>query len=60
MSIYDWNPQKAELNVKKRGISFEEAVTVFDDPFYVDFYGPDHSIDEDILLLDVPKKSKYS
>ena len=51
MSIYDWNPQKAELNVKKHGISFEEAVTVFDDPFYVDFYDPDHSIDEHRYIL---------
>lgn len=35
---YEWNPQKAEINFKKHGILFEEAKTVFDDPFYLDFY----------------------
>jgi len=27
-------------------VSFDEAKTVFDDPLYVDFYDPDHSLDE--------------
>jgi|WetSurMetagenome_2_1015567.scaffolds.fasta_scaffold23708_2 uncharacterized protein len=32
-------------------ISFEEAVTVFDDPFHVNFYDPDHSIDEHRYII---------
>lgn len=43
---YEWNPQKAEINFKKHGILFEEAKTVFDDPFYLYFYDPEHSDDE--------------
>jgi uncharacterized DUF497 family protein len=27
-----WHDAKAELNVQKHGVAFEEAVTVFDDP----------------------------
>ena len=34
---YDWDKNKAEANLSKHGVSFEEAKTVFDDPLYVDF-----------------------
>src|SRR5712664_3129103 len=30
-----WQEAKAELNVNKHGVAFEEAVTVFDDPLFV-------------------------
>jgi uncharacterized protein len=30
-----WQEAKAELNVHKHGVAFEEAVTVFDDPLFV-------------------------
>jgi uncharacterized DUF497 family protein len=40
----DWDKKKAAENLAKHGISFGEATTVFDDPLYVDFYDPDHSM----------------
>ncbi len=43
---YEWDHEKAESNLEKHGVSFEEAATVFSDPLYVDFYDPDHSVDE--------------
>jgi uncharacterized DUF497 family protein len=30
---FTWDPQKAESNARKHGVTFEEAVTVFDDPY---------------------------
>lgn len=48
---YDWDKHKAEANLSKHGISFEEAKTVFDDPLYVDFYDPDHSFREHRFIL---------
>ena len=48
---YDWDDEKAESNLEKHGVSFEEAATVFDDPLYVDFYDPDHSVDEHRYLI---------
>ncbi len=48
---FEWNSQKAEINLKKHGISFNEAKTVFDDPLYVDFYDPDHSDTEHRYLI---------
>ncbi|CCI01963.1 BrnT family toxin [Microcystis aeruginosa] len=48
---FDWDKNKAERNLSKHEVSFEEAKTVFDDPLYVDFYDLDHSEDEDRYLL---------
>jgi uncharacterized protein len=48
---FDWDGNKAERNISKHGVSFEEAKTVFDDPLYVDFYDPDHSEDEERYLI---------
>jgi len=48
---FEWNESKAERNLSKHRVSFEEARTVFDDPFYVDFYDPDHSEDEERYLI---------
>ena len=33
-AIFEWDPEKANSNVAKHGIDFEEAVEVFFDPFY--------------------------
>ncbi|MFN9172317.1 MAG: BrnT family toxin, partial [Dolichospermum sp.] len=30
---FEWDENKAQININKHGISFEEAKTVFDDPF---------------------------
>jgi hypothetical protein len=43
---FEWNPDKANLNLKKHGVSFHEASTVFNDPLSVTFPDPDHSYGE--------------
>jgi uncharacterized protein len=48
---FEWDEGKAESNLIKHGISFDDAQTVFNDPLYVDFYDPDHSEDEDRYLI---------
>jgi uncharacterized DUF497 family protein len=48
---FEWDPQKADINLKKHGVSFEEAKTVFDDRLYIDFYDPDHSDIEHRYLI---------
>ena len=30
---FEWNPRKAETNLRKHGVDFADAVTVLDDPF---------------------------
>ena len=39
---FEWDKLKAILNVKKHGISFDEATTVFYDEFAVEFYDDEH------------------
>ena len=48
---FEWNEEKAEANLAKHGVSFDEAKTAFDDPLYVDFYDPDHSLDEHRYII---------
>ena len=45
--IFDWNPVKAKTNLRKHGVSFEEAVTVFADPLRCTVHDEQHSLDED-------------
>ncbi len=44
---YEWDPTKAVSNLKKHRVSFEEASTVFLDPYALTFSDPDHSVEED-------------
>ena len=48
---FEWDQQKAQSNLVKHNVSFEEAQTVFDDPLYVDFYDPDHSQNENRYII---------
>ena len=46
-----WDPKKAEENLRKHGIDFREAATVFDDPLSMTFPDPDHSTGERRFLI---------
>ena len=46
-----WDTQKAVINKRKHGVSFEEAQTVFQDCDALRIFDPDHSEDEDRFLL---------
>jgi uncharacterized DUF497 family protein len=43
---FEWDPSKAASNLRKHGVSFEEAVTVFADPLSLDMADPSHSVEE--------------
>ncbi len=43
---FEWQASKARANVRKHGVSFEEAVAVFADPLARILDDPDHSADE--------------
>ena len=48
---FEWDLEKADANLKKHGVSFEEAVTVFADPLALNMSDPTHSVDEHRYLL---------
>jgi len=45
-----WDPEKAERNRSKHGVTFDEAVTVFFDPLAVTFEDAEHSFEEPRLI----------
>ena len=48
---FEWDPEKADANQKKHGVSFNEASTVFADPLSLTIPDPDHSEREERMLL---------
>jgi uncharacterized protein len=55
----EWDPKKAKSNIKKHGVSFEEAATALSDPMAVTGADPDHSITEErYVTFGVSKKGR--
>ncbi len=51
MIKFDWDSAKAALNLRKHGVSFEEAQSVFYDEFAIQFYDEPHSSNEERFLM---------
>ena len=51
MIQFAWNQPKAAANLRKHGVSFEEAQSVFYDEFAIQFYDDEHSAEEERFLL---------
>jgi uncharacterized DUF497 family protein len=57
---FEWDPQKADSNLKKHGVSFQEAASVFGDPLSITYYDPDHSIGEHrYITVGVSRSGKF-
>ncbi len=44
--VYEWDPAKAASNLRRHGVSFPEATSVFLDQAALTFDDPDHSEEE--------------
>jgi uncharacterized DUF497 family protein len=47
---FEWDPAKATKNLRKNGLVFQEAATVFGDPMALTYHDPDHSSHEERFL----------
>ena len=45
--LFEWDDEKERINIRKHGISFFDAMGVFDDEFKIEDYDREHSIEED-------------
>ena len=45
--LFEWDAKKAENNFKKHKVRFEEAKTVFNDPFLISYRDEEHSQTEE-------------
>jgi uncharacterized DUF497 family protein len=48
--LFEWDPGKAASNLRKHGVAFTEAATVFLDSLAATYPDPDHSEDEERSL----------
>ena len=48
---FEWDRKKEHINIRKHGITFEQASYVFADPFALNRYNEKHSEDEERWIL---------
>lgn len=44
---FEWDPRKAHTNIRKHGVTFEEATKVFDDPMAITIFDDEESSDDE-------------
>jgi uncharacterized DUF497 family protein len=47
---FEWDEDKAKGNLKRHGVSFEEASSIFSDPLALTIPDPLHSVEEDRFI----------
>lgn len=56
---FEWDDNKAQINIEKHGVTFEEASTVFADENAILFDDPEHSeVEERFMLLGISGQAK--
>ena len=51
MLHFEWDPIKNQVNIKKHGVSFNEAEEIFYDDMGILIPDPEHSTDEERFIL---------
>jgi uncharacterized DUF497 family protein len=51
MIEFEWSQPKARTNLRKHGVSFEEAKSIFYDEYARQFFDDEHSEDEERFIL---------
>lgn len=57
MIQFEWDNTKASKNMRKHGLDFKEAISVFSDPLEITISDPNHSIGE-YRFLSIGKSNK--
>jgi uncharacterized DUF497 family protein len=56
---FEWDPKKAQKNLQKHEVSFEEASSVFDDPMFITLLDNEHSgADERYITIGISNKTR--
>ena len=58
MIAFSWDRVKAKSNLRKHGISFEEAQSVFYDEFARQFYDESAVVEDRFILLGMSKQAR--
>ena len=54
---FEWDEEKCEEDMRKHGVSFDEAKTIFNDPLAMTVSDPEHSSQED-RYIDMGRSSR--
>lgn len=57
---FEWDEEKNELNIRKHGISFEEATEIFDDPLFWERYDRQHSSLDETRFVGIGKINGFT
>lgn len=49
--IFEWDSEKAKSNLIKHDVSFDEAITIWNDEFAAFLHDPNHSIAEERFIM---------
>jgi len=55
---FEWNPEKAQRNLQKHKVSFEEASSVFDDPMFITLLDNKHDDEERYVTIGISNKTR--
>lgn len=55
---FEWDEKKAKANLKKHKITFDEATTVFSDPYSITIQDPDYSSEDEQRYVDIGGSDK--
>jgi uncharacterized protein len=59
-TIFEWDEIKARINFEKHKISFDEASTIFTDPFLITFVDDFHSDEEErFISIGLSEKNRF-
>ncbi len=45
--MYEWDENNNQANIRNHGLSFEEAIETFNDPYCVELYDEAHSTENE-------------
>lgn len=57
---FEWDSEKGEINIKKHGISFEEILSMFDDPLFWEQYDSENSTAEETRYFGTAKVNGFA
>jgi uncharacterized DUF497 family protein len=58
MIRFEWDENKASSNLRKHGVSFEEAQSVFYDEFALQFFNDESTEEDRFILLGISNHSR--
>jgi uncharacterized DUF497 family protein len=56
---FEWDAKKAQKNLQKHEVGFDEASSVFDDPMFITLLDDEHSADEErYITIGISNKTR--